>query len=36
MQLAIINRHDADSQKMLTDAKDLYASTEARADTMIR
>jgi hypothetical protein len=30
MQLAAINRCDVDSQKMVADAKDLYAFTEAR------
>jgi hypothetical protein len=36
MQLAAINRCDADSQKMLVDAKDLYTSTEAQADALIK
>jgi hypothetical protein len=30
MQLAAINRCDVDSQKMLADANDLYAFTEAQ------
>jgi uncharacterized protein (DUF3084 family) len=36
MQLAAISRRDADSQKMLADAKELYSSAEARANTVIK
>jgi hypothetical protein len=31
-----INSHDHDSQKMLADAKELYASAEARANSTIK
>jgi hypothetical protein len=33
---AAINSHDLDSQKMLADAKELYASAEARANSTIK
>jgi hypothetical protein len=31
-----INSHDSDSQRMLAEAKELYASTEARANGTIK
>jgi hypothetical protein len=33
---AAINSHDLDSQKMLANAKELYASAEARANSTIK
>jgi hypothetical protein len=35
-QLALINQHNGDSQRMLADTKELYASAEARANTLIK
>jgi hypothetical protein len=33
---AAINSHDHDSQQMLAEAKELYASAEARANSKIK
>jgi hypothetical protein len=35
-QLALINQHNGDSQRMLADTKELYASAEAHANTLIK